>query len=360
MARHVPFKLALSLGLLALAGCNESTTPSQTETAGDQPLAAASLFPGWLARATLPEQYSRSDLSAGVIDDAAGQSTVYIFGGRFKQPPSDPPATTILAYKVGATDVLTTKAARFTGAATNGVGKIGGLLYISGGWDFTGTPDHWVDVSARLLAYNPVSDRLLRKADMPAATAEGVTGVINGKLYVLAGKCFQLPCRKFYRYDPASNAWATLPSAPNNHRHGAGVVIGGKFYVAAGGFQPFASFDVYDPGPNSWTTLGALPFSREFAVGAPLQGKVYVLGISGSDTDRASDRRNYVYDPVSRTWSTNGGYPGPVGEDGQFLLRPSAAVRVFLDGSAHILTLGSGHFNPDGTIIPAPSYLFTP
>lgn len=122
-----------------------------------------------------------------------------------------------------------------------------------------------------------------------------------------------------------------MPSAPNNHRHGAGVVIGGKFYVAAGGFQPFASFDVYDPGTNSWKTLGALPFSREFAVGAPLQGKVYVLGISGSDTDRASDRRNYVYDPVSRTWTTNDTtYPGPVGEDGQFLATVCRSVSMRL------------------------------
>jgi N-acetylneuraminic acid mutarotase len=307
----------------------------------------------------LPETYSRSDLAAGVLGNTAGQSTVYVFGGRFKQPPSDPPATTILAYDV-ATDSWTIKAAHFTGAATNGVGKIGGLLYISGGWDFTGTPDHWVDVSARLLAYNPVSDRLLRKADMPAATAEGVTGVINGKLYVLAGRCFQQTCRKFYRYDPAKNAWTTLPSAPNNHRRGAGVVIGGKFYVAAGGFQPFTSFDVYDPVTNAWKILGTLPFSREFAVGAPLQSKVYVVGIGGDDTTRESDRNMYAYDPATKTWTNVDSYPGPVGEDGQFLLRPSAAVRVFLDGSPHLLALGSGHFNPDGTIIPAPPYLFTP
>lgn len=109
MARHMPFKLVLSLGCLPSPGAMSLPPPRRPKTAGDQPLAAASLFPGWLARATLPEQYSRSDLSAGVIDDAAGQSTVYILGGRFKQPPSDPPATTILAYKVGATDVLTTR-----------------------------------------------------------------------------------------------------------------------------------------------------------------------------------------------------------------------------------------------------------
>jgi hypothetical protein len=51
---------------------------------------------------------------------------------------------------------------------------------------------------------------------------------------------------------------------------------------------------------------------------------------------------------------------------GQFLLRPAAAVPVFLDGVPRILTLGSGHLytddtvQPAGTIDPTLNYIFTP
>ncbi|HEV8177290.1 MAG TPA: hypothetical protein VGP44_06330, partial [Gemmatimonadales bacterium] len=82
-----------------------------------------------------------------------------------------------------------------------------------------------------------MADRLIRKADMPQPTADGVTGVIDGRLYVLAGTCNDdsppFDCneansgnrgssRRFYRYDPATNNWTTLPSAPHEHGYGAG------------------------------------------------------------------------------------------------------------------------------------------
>jgi Kelch motif protein len=250
MTRPAPLNLNLTLTLsaLALAACGETTAPTEVGTAGDQSLAITSFdLPSntWTAIGlAAPERVWQYGVAAGAVNNnAAGQSIVYVLGGRYNQMPSDPPATTILAYDL-AMDRWTTKAARFTGGATNGAGTIGNKLYISGGWDFTGGPEHWIDVSARLFAYDVARDRVIRKADMPEPTGEGVTGVINGKLYVLAGKCFQQFCRNFYRYDPATNAWTTLPSAPNSHRNGAGVVLDGKFYVAGGGTSPFRSFDV--------------------------------------------------------------------------------------------------------------------
>ncbi|HEV2086046.1 MAG TPA: kelch repeat-containing protein [Gemmatimonadales bacterium] len=313
----------------------------------------------------MPENLWRYALAAGVVDNPAGQSTVYVFGGRYYQTPTDPPATTILAYNV-ATDSWTTKAAHFSGGATNGVGRIGDKLYISGGWDFTGTPDHWVDESSSLFAYDWVHDRVIRKADMPQPSGGGVTGVMNGKLYVLAGECFQQLCRDFYRYDPATNAWTTLPSAPNFHWQGAGVVLNGKFYVAGGGPSPRRSFDVYDPATNTWTALDLMPPRKPIAVGATAQGKVYVIGIGGDDRKEGVDRNTVAYYPPTNSWANKAPFPGPQGEGGQFLLHPAAALRVLLDGRAGILTVGSGHLysdgtvKPAGTIDPAPPYLYTP
>jgi N-acetylneuraminic acid mutarotase len=309
----------------------------------------------------MPEDVWRHGLTAEVVD-RAGLSTVYVLGGRVDTPERVVPISSILAYDV-ATDRWTRKAATFLGAATNGAGRIGDNLYISGGWDFSVDSDDWTDISARVFAYNWRQDRVIRKANMPAATGEGVTGVINGKLYVLAGKCFQKElCRNFYRYDPATNAWTTLPPAPSSHRHGAGVVLGGKFYVAGGGASPFRSFHIYDPVTNRWTTPGLLPPRRQFAVGAAAEGRVYVIGIEGAEFVgvRGADRNTVAYSPPTNSWRNKAPYPGPQGENGEFLLRPMAAARVLLEGRAHIFALGSGHRFSDGRIEPGPSHMYNP
>ena len=372
MTRRGPLSLVLASTVLLLASCGE--TP--TESGGAEGLSAATAAPinppgTWTIQADLPNRFVwRYELAAGVVTNASQQSTVYVLGGRFNQTPTNPPATTILAFDV-VTDQWTTKAARFTGAATNGIGKIGSLLLISGGRSMSGDPSLWTDVSRTLFAYNWALDRVVRKANMPRATARGITGVINSKLYVLAGQCSgETLCRDFYRYDPATNAWTTLPPAPHSHRNGAGAVLGGKFYAAGGGASPYRSFDVYDPATNKWSTPGLLPPSRQFAFGTNEGGLFYVVGIEGGDREAVpfgGDRTTVAYDPLAKSWKTGlSPYPGPLGEGGQFLLHPAAAVTVFLNGDPYILALGSGHLytdntvKPAGTIDPGPPYIYTP
>jgi N-acetylneuraminic acid mutarotase len=369
MPRRSPLNLALVLSTLGLAACGEDLTQPQGATEQPPVAAALSLPSGtWTIRALMPDQYWRYGLAAEAVTTDAGKSTVYVFGGRFNRGAPNPAATTILAYDAS-TDSWTTRAAHFTGSTTNGAGRIKDKIYISGGnRDFTGS---WsaTGVSSRLYAYDWRRDQVSRKADMPRATAEGVTGVINNKLYVLAGRCAgQSLCRDLYRYDPATNSWTTLPAAPNSHRHGAGAVVGGKFYVAGGGTSPFKTFDVYDPGTNKWTTGGTLPTAWQFAAGTKVGGKFYVTGIPGAERvgSLADLPSTFVYDPGTNSWQNLGGYPGPTGEGGQFLLRPLAESSVLVDGRAHLLAVGSGHLytddsvKPAGTIDPGPPYIYAP
>lgn len=303
----------------------------------------------------MPEEFARRGISAGTASNAAGQSIVYVLGGRYQQQPSDPAATSILAYNVS-TDAWTTKAARFTGAGTNGVGKIGSRLYISGGMQPSVEPGLWTEVTSGLYVYDLVGDRITRKANMPVPTMGGVTGVISGKLYVLAGACLSggvmvFTCRNFYRYDPATNRWTTLPSAPSNHLNGAGVVLDGKFHVAGGGSSPHRSFDVYDPVTNSWKTLGLMPPRRDIAVGATVGGKIVVIGVYGQD------RNTVAYNPTTSSWRNRAPFPSV--EEG-FLKYPEVAIRVLRDGRAHILSMTGGIIFPDGHVIPAATYVYTP
>ncbi len=116
-----------------------------------------------------------------MVYDATGNSIVYAIGGRI-----DGGSTFgIQAYSMS-TNTWTGKPGVTNVYNTNGVGKIGSRLYFSGGWDYgSGTPLAF----GQTWAYDYANGRLIKKADMPKATADGVSGVISNKLYVLPGTC---------------------------------------------------------------------------------------------------------------------------------------------------------------------------
>jgi N-acetylneuraminic acid mutarotase len=350
MTRPPALNLAFALSLLALAACGENTAPIQPETTGDQSLDVSSLAlasNAWTNRARLPDMMPRDGLAAGVVNNAAGQPILYAFGGSFE----DHTRSAILAYDYSR-NTWTTKASSLQLSYSNGVGRIGGKLYISGGY-LGGREGFCCEATQRTLyVYDPVADRLIRKADMPRQTAQGVTGVINGKLYVLSGTCTDdeppvFDCdvasnrRLLYRYDPATNTWATLGPAPHSPGGAAGV-INGRFYVAGGGGG--RRLDVYDPVTNIWRARADLPEARGGA-GTVLQNKLYVIGGSGP----SGNRTVLAYDPVTNIWRTRASL-----NVGRYSLAAASLVTIF--GNPKILAVGGF----DGSEGPGANELYTP
>jgi N-acetylneuraminic acid mutarotase len=326
-----PLKLALPLTLLPLFACGE--IPTQPTAAGNPAAAAVSMAAvanSWTATAPPPYDRFIFGYDLGMAPNSAGHSIVYAFGGTS----SDEGGTgkSVKAYNV-ATNTWTSKVSQVGVFNSNGVGKIGNRLYFSGGYVNTESPP---DMTNALWAYDYSGDRMIRKADLPIFSAEGVTGVINGKLYVLpgacdgnryplAGSCAQEPTRRFYRYDPATNTWVQRRSAPHFHRQGAAAVIDGKFYVAGGfnNFTPVADLDVYDPATNTWSTLAPVPTAGG-ATGAVLGGQFYVV-VHGSN----GTIRTYAYNRATNQWKAKAA-PDFSG----------SATRVTLDGRALLFLAG--------------------
>jgi N-acetylneuraminic acid mutarotase len=175
--------------------------------------------------------------------------------------------------------------------------------------------------SSRAWAYDPAVRQVTPVASMPKRTAEGVTGVIAGKLYVLPGlvdeNFEQKPIRRLYRYDPATDKWGARRSAPHFHRLAGAGVIGGKFYVAGG--LGNTDLDVYDPATDTWTTRAPIPKAGR-AIGTALSGKLYV--VVGVDA--------YVYDPGTNRWSA---IADPT-------LVHDGLVRVVINGKPKLLAVG--------------------
>lgn len=337
MSHPLPFYPMLTLGMLALAACGETTTPTQPEVAGNPAPAASALAAAsntWTQKASILADQYFGGYSVGMSPNAKGESIVYVIGGSSADDGST--AYRIEAYNM-VTNTWTNKSSSADAFGLNGVGRIGSRLYFSGGSDFGSGSLAYHNT---LWAYDYTNDRMIRKASMPVYSGNGVTGVINGKLYVLPGTCSgdnypspgfcaAEPVRNLYRYDPSTNTWATKASAPHFHKHGAAGVINNKLYVVAGlhDFDPVADLDVYDPATNTWKTLAPIPGAGGGANGAVIQGQLFVVGSGGA----------YAYNPATNKWTAKATPPsgGPL-------------TRVFINGNPYLFLAGR------------PSQLYTP
>jgi N-acetylneuraminic acid mutarotase len=268
------------------------------------------------------------------VTNAAGQSVLYVIGGGTSRGGLLPP--TNQAYNV-ATNRWTAVAPQprryYQG---NGAGVIQRRIYIAGGFS---PNNEGGSVYSALYMYDPDADTWVAKRAMPSSGMRGVTGVIGDRLYVLTGcplgpNCNGDPPLAFYRYDPTTDQWATLPNPPRPHPDGMAGVIGGKLYVVGGwgwdGTSYNRQLDVYDPATNRWTTKASMPRERFDAAGVALGGKLYVIGGFVRDPDSTTwpVRTTAVYDPATDTWTRKAPLPTALG----FL----AGSRVVLNGKPRI------------------------
>lgn len=332
--------------VLGAGACTSQDSPTQPTSGQPSAAAASTVANSWSTRAAYPGPGLYGG-SVAMAPNAAGQPIVYLLGGTQGAFDAFYP---VRAYNA-ATNSWLTKGARVGTWQSNGAGKIGNRIYYSGGLN-----ENPPLFNNQTWAYDYTGDRLIRKADLPIHSGNGVSGVIDGKLYVLPGQCdidsFPAPgycskraTRRFFRYDPAANRWVTRPWAPHFHAQGAAGVIGGKLYVVGGGFPSAASadLDVYDPATNTWKTLAPIPTAGR-AIGAVIAGKFFVI------TGSFSQRRSYEYNPGTNTWRARAA-PS---------LEHEGVVRVTLDGKSYLLAAGGGHgFVNNADDIPNASELYT-
>ena len=137
MFPRLPFYPTLTLGMLALAACGETTTPTQPDLTGNPPaaLALAAAHNTWTPKAAPPFDQYIYGYDLGMAPNPAGESIVYAFGGTSSDDGST--GGTVKAYNA-ATDTWTGRLSRALTFYSNGVFKIGSKLYISGP---TSTPE---------------------------------------------------------------------------------------------------------------------------------------------------------------------------------------------------------------------------
>src|SRR5215213_9308778 len=248
MNSYITRPATFALSILALSSCRDSTTePETTPALSDESQAAvAATSNTWSTRANMPSD--RWGLTSAIVPNASGQSILYAIGGSsasFPQPsgPTTGALTKVQAYNA-ATNSWTIRAPLpLPLYKTNGAGVIRGKIYVSGG-RMSGDKKY---VNA-LFVYDPTQNTWTRKRDMVTGTWGGVTGVINGRLYVLtceeAEDCGEFSRMTLYRYDPGTDQWTFLSVTTVELGLPMGGTIGGKLYATGG---PSGALLVYDP-----------------------------------------------------------------------------------------------------------------
>jgi subtilisin family serine protease len=252
----------------------------------------------WTNRAALPS--ARHQPVAAAVG-----GILYVIGGLNSTGTAQ---RTVYGY-TPSTNTWATKAqlpaARYGGG---GAAAINDKIYVAGGFDLTGKP------TRTLYVYTPATNTWATKAQMPAASSCGGPAALSGKLYVFSGCTLlstgaQTSAALLHRYDPGTNSWASLRSAPETHFSPVVAAISGRLYVAGGngsGSTQTGRLDAYTPATNTWSTLSPMPTPRVAAAGGAVAGLLYTVGGRSGSVYLGTFE---AYNPSTGTWSARAAMP---------------------------------------------------
>jgi N-acetylneuraminic acid mutarotase len=330
MSRHPLLAIVLALSSVALAACGDETSQPNPATEAQATVPELAVAPNtWLTRADMWGT-ERWDLATAVVPNAAGQSVLYAIGGRTATGGT---LSRVMGYNAATNSWTLRTPLPVPLKETNGAGVIDGKIYVSGGL-VQGDKGY----SSGLFVYDPATDTWATKRFMPTLGLNGVTGVIDGRLYVVTS-CQDSdwcgsPYKWLLRYDPLADTWTELatPLADIWYRQRlVGGTINKKLYVGVPGSK---TLYVYNPLTDTWAPRATTVAVRAGAASATLGAKLYMIGGSRWNADGTATevRATNVYDPGTNTWTTKAPLPT--------LRSAASADRVFVDGRARIEVVG--------------------
>ncbi len=158
---------------------------------------------------------------------------------------------------------------------------INNKIYVVGGFYGTNT----------LKVFDYINETWSELRACPSTAVNSKSVALNDKIYTLGGSNLTEDIeREFRTYDPATDEWSILPSAPSDT--GSMVAINGKIYVA--GKQNYL---MYDPNTNQWSILSNRSQWGMAPSAVALNNKMYMNNYSTT----VHAHRFYVYDPATDT-----------------------------------------------------------
>ena len=204
------------------------------------------------------------------------------------------------------TDMWVKKQDMLTPRIDFGTGVVAGKIYAIGGrvhWRDRkpGSPGR-IDL---VEVYDPASDTWTKRAKMPTKRDGFGTVVVNDQIYAIGGTGWPQVGNHggpylgtIEVYEPRINRWTKRADMPNPRTVFSTVVISDKIYliggsdVQAGGAavgERLANIEVYDPITEKWRLIPTAPTLQLVFSAAAVNGKIYIFGGYTEDWELSPD-----------------------------------------------------------------------
>ncbi len=198
---------------------------------------------------------------------------------------------------------------------------LNGKIYVVGGLLSPNT-----GFSAHFESYDPVQDAWTALRPIPEARHHITLSVVNGLLYGVGGFTGGFPDWRaqptMFIYNPASNTWTGGTDLPAARAEGVSAVVDDKIYLIGRRVRATEEArlfndhidsvrnEVFDPTTRRWSARADAPTARNSAASAVIDGKIYAMGgrnfVRNADgtTQQVNVPNLEVYDPELDRWET--------------------------------------------------------
>ena len=165
-------------------------------------------------------------------------------------------------------------------------------------------------------------DHWARIGTMPTPLGETVALSANGRIHLVTGSLHpddgdsRGASRTHLVYEPEAEAWSEARPVPTARSSATGAVIDGRLYVAAGrrtdgGVTNLGALERYNPATDTWTELRPLPQPSGGLAGAALDGRLYVFGGEYFSEGGGVYEHTWAYHPDADAWTQMAPMPTP-------------------------------------------------
>lgn len=166
----------------------------------------------------------------------------------------------------------------------------GGIAFSDGAIWYVGGIAPSLEVSAELFRLDLESDRWERMPPMPTSRDHLRMEAVGGRLYAIAGRKDDLRfnLHSLEIYDISARTWSRGADIPTARGGLTSAVLHGQVYTFGGEFPWTCSSAVerYDPALDAWETLPTLPEGRHGIVAGNIDGRIHL--VSGGTHPRLS------------------------------------------------------------------------
>jgi Kelch motif protein len=167
-----------------------------------------------------------------------------------------------------------------TSRAEVSAARLGDDTYVVGGFDTAGQS------SSLVQRYDLRTGRWATVAPLPQPLNHMSAIGYAGRLYVVGGYASPgdtstAAVRGFWRYDPATDRWQSMPDAPVARAAAGAAVIGHRLYVAGGrndASSALSSLAIFDFDTGHWSLGPSLAHPREHVAAVAADGALWLLG----------------------------------------------------------------------------------